>query len=82
MTARALAIVALAPLLQPEVAAACATCLTTAYGDRTYNLAFLGLLLMPFVVASVIGGILLVRYRPVRRSKPSPLASPRVEETT
>lgn len=62
MTARALTGTGLALLLRPDVAAACATCLSTAYGDRTYNWAFLGLLLMPFVVGGAIGGILLYRY--------------------
>lgn len=92
MRARALTVTGLALLLLPDVAAACATCLATAYGDRTYNWAFLGLLLMPFLIAGTIGGILLYRYgilqglfrssRLFHRSEPSPLASPRVEETT
>jgi hypothetical protein len=40
--------------------------LSSAYGDRTFNWAFLGLLLMPFVVAAGIGGALFVRYRVLR----------------
>ena len=44
--------------LLPRVAAACPSCISSAYGDRTYNWAYLGLLLMPFLVAVVIGGIL------------------------
>ena len=43
--------------LTPELAAACAACLSSPYGDRTYNWAYIGLLLMPFAVALVIGGI-------------------------
>ena len=38
----------------PRGAAACATCVSSGFGDRTYNLAYLGLLLMPFVVAAAI----------------------------
>jgi hypothetical protein len=92
MTGRALVTLTLA--LRPDVAAACATCLSSAYGDRTFNWAFLGLLLMPFVVAAVIGGVLLYRYGGLRgflrwaggqripgRSK-TPRANSRVEETT
>jgi hypothetical protein len=92
MTARVLAVMALAMLLLPDVAAACATCVASAYGDRTYNWAFLGLVLMPFLITGAIGGILLYRYGGLRglfrssrlhhRSEPSPLASPHVEETT
>jgi hypothetical protein len=90
---RAILVPALILVLLPEVAAACAACLAAAYGDRTYNWAFLGLLLMPFLVAAVIGGLLLSRYggglqrffrssRLPHRSGPSPLANSRVEETT
>jgi hypothetical protein len=92
MTALAFTVAGLALLLLPDVASACATCLATAYGDRTYNWAFLGLVLMPFLVVGTIGGILLYRYgglqglfrssRLFHRSEPSPLASSHVEETT
>ncbi|HEY7650901.1 MAG TPA: hypothetical protein VID04_18030 [Methylomirabilota bacterium] len=92
MTTRALTVAALALLVRPDVAAACATCVASAYGDRTYNWAFLGLVLMPFVLTATVGGIFLHRYGGLRglfRSpridhdpEPSPLASPRVEETT
>jgi fructose-1,6-bisphosphatase len=44
-------------VLSPRLAAACATCISSAYGDRTYNWAYIGLLLMPFAVALVIGGV-------------------------
>jgi hypothetical protein len=33
---------------------ACATCVSSGFGDRTYSWAYLGLLLMPFVVAVAI----------------------------
>jgi len=48
---------ALALTLAPAVALACPGCLSSAYGDRTFNWAFLGLLIMPFLVAAVIGGV-------------------------
>ena len=49
-------------LLAPCVASACATCVASAYGDRTFNWAFLGLILMPFVVGVGIAGVFAVRY--------------------
>jgi hypothetical protein len=49
-------------LLAPGVALACATCVFSAYGDRTFNWAFLGLILMPFVVGVGIGGVFAARY--------------------
>ncbi|MGH7393648.1 MAG: hypothetical protein ACREM3_29965 [Candidatus Rokuibacteriota bacterium] len=62
--ARALAIlVAVTMLALPSIAAACPSCLSSAYGDRTFNWAFLGMIAMPFVVAAAIGGTLLYRYR-------------------
>jgi hypothetical protein len=72
-------LIALLLVLVPQVAAACPSCLSTPYGDRTFNWAFLGLILMPFVVAAAIGGVLLYRYRPsrARRAPQRPL-----EETT
>jgi len=33
-----------------------------AYGDRTFNWAFLGLILMPFVVGFGIAGVFAARY--------------------
>jgi hypothetical protein len=55
-------------LLAPRVAAACATCVSSAYGDRTFNWAFLGLLLMPFVVGLAVAGVLAARYYGLHRS--------------
>ena len=45
-------------LLLPVVAEACATCVGTPYGDRTYNWPYLFLIVLPFVVATVIGGVI------------------------
>jgi hypothetical protein len=56
------ALLALALALIPAMAGACATCLSSPYGDRTFNWAFLGLLLMPFAVAAVIGGVLALAH--------------------
>jgi hypothetical protein len=55
-------LVCLMLLLAPPAASACATCVSSAYGDRTFNWAFLGLLLMPFVVGLGIAGVLAARY--------------------
>jgi len=46
--------------LVPTPAAACAMCLTSAYGDRSFNWAFAVLMLMPFAVAAGFCVVLLV----------------------
>ena len=53
--------------LLPEAAWACATCVASAYGDRTFNWAFLGLILMPFVVGLGIAAVLAARYHAAHR---------------
>ena len=71
-------------VLAPRAAWACATCVASAYGDRTFNWAFLGLILMPFVVGLGIAGVFAARYYapfprwearlphfPARRARPS-----------
>jgi hypothetical protein len=50
-------------MLAPAAAEACATCIASAYGDRTFNWAFLSMLVVPFVIAAGIGAVLLVSYR-------------------
>jgi hypothetical protein len=55
-------LVLVALLLAPRAASACATCVASAYGDRTFNWAFLGLILMPFVVGVGIAGVFAARY--------------------
>jgi len=52
----------LVAVLAPRAAWACATCVASAYGDRTFNWAFLGLILMPFVVGFGIAGVFAARY--------------------
>ena len=49
---------ALCLLSVPALAEACASCISSAYGDRTYNWPYLVLIVVPFVVTAVIGGIL------------------------
>ena len=75
------ALVVLTLLLGPRAAAACATCLSSPYGDRTYNWGFLGLFLMPFVVAAVIGGVLARAFFSARGKGHGP-ANRHREETT
>lgn len=38
----------------PRTAAACATCISSGFGDRAYAWPYIGLILMPFVVAVAI----------------------------
>jgi hypothetical protein len=79
------AVVVLLLLLAPRAAHACASCLWSAYGDRTFNWAFLGLIIMPFVVVAVIGGVLLHVHRRGRaRVHPAdePALNPLLKETT
>ncbi|MBI3825173.1 MAG: hypothetical protein HY294_04180 [Candidatus Rokubacteria bacterium] len=45
---------------------ACATCIASAYGDRTFNWAMIGLILMPFAVGGVLAGVLWTRQRRAR----------------
>jgi hypothetical protein len=44
--------------LVPAVAEACAVCLDSAYGDRSFNWAFVLFMLAPFVVAAALVGVL------------------------
>jgi hypothetical protein len=53
--------------LLPRNAMACATCVSSAFGDQTYNWPYFGLILMPFLVTGVVGGVL-YHYRGARRS--------------
>jgi hypothetical protein len=50
--------VAAAAALAPRVAAACASCVSSAYGDRSFNWAYGALMLAPFVLLIVVGGVL------------------------
>jgi hypothetical protein len=60
-TAARIAMSALAAVLmalEPGRAAACAVCIGSAFGDRGYTWPYIGLILMPFVVAAGIIGAL------------------------
>lgn len=59
----------------PAAAWACASCIASAYGDRTFNWAYVGLILMPFALVVVVGGLLAWRYRAARRGG-APAAAP------
>jgi hypothetical protein len=50
-------LVTLLALVLPRLALACASCISSPYGDRSYNLAYLGLILTPFAVGLVIAGV-------------------------
>ena len=46
---------------------ACASCVASAFGDRTFNWPYLSLIIMPFIVAVAISGVL-AYYAGVRPS--------------
>jgi MFS family permease len=52
-------ILALALLLAPAAAEACASCISSAYGDRTYSWPYVFLILVPFAVGVVVGAVLI-----------------------
>lgn len=54
----ALGVSTIAVLAWPGIAAACASCISSPFGDRSYNLAYLGLILTPFAVGLAIGAVL------------------------
>ena len=58
MKARHALAVLVVALALPDRAAACAVCLGNAFGDRSYTWPYLGLILMPFIVAAGILGAL------------------------
>ena len=63
------ALAAVLIVLLPELAAACPTCVSSAFGDRSFNWAYLGLIVMPFALTAVVGVIVAVRmgWRPLGR---------------
>jgi len=73
---RRLAVLALV-IAWPAFAEACASCISSAYGDRTFNWAFVILLGMPFVVGGAIGGTFLWLFLRRRDHPTQP-----IEETT
>jgi hypothetical protein len=78
--ARLAGLVALAPALRPDVAAACAVCIDSAWGNRGFTWPLAALMIAPFAVAAGVGGVLAWsvhrgRQRP-RRAPPPPGADP------
>jgi len=70
----------------PRAAEACTWCLSSAFGDRSFNWPYLGLILAPFLVGVTIGGVLAwhAGIRPsalMRRLAAWPLL-PRASETS
>ena len=55
---KAAALAGLALILTPSAALACATCISSPFGDQTYTWPYLGLILLPFGLLVAIGGIL------------------------
>jgi hypothetical protein len=50
---------ALAMLVVPVAAEACASCISSPFGDQSYNWPYLVLILVPFAAAAVIGGVMM-----------------------
>ena len=55
---KAAALGGLAMILAPRAALACASCISTPFGDQSYTWPYLGLILLPFGLIATIGGIL------------------------
>jgi hypothetical protein len=75
---------ALGIVLPARAAEACATCITSPFGDQTYNWAYLGLILAPFALGAVIAAVLAGCWLAARRREPAraPADSLTREETT
>jgi hypothetical protein len=50
---------------------ACAVCLDTAWGDRGFNGAFVGLMLAPWILAAALAGVFAWGRARGRRARPS-----------
>jgi len=53
-----MAVAGLASIAMPRAALACATCISSPFGDQSYNWPYLGLILLPFGLIVAIAGIL------------------------
>ena len=73
MTLPAIATLTLA--LVPTVVEACAVCLDSAYGNRSFNRAFALFMLTPFAVAAAVVGVLARQLRGPRAASPVGRAS-------
>lgn len=58
MRGRAAAAVALALTVAPAAAHACASCIASAYGDRSFNWAYVVLIATPFALTVVVGAVI------------------------
>jgi hypothetical protein len=67
-------------LALPRAAAACASCITSPYGDRTYNVAYLGLILTPFVLALAVGAVFTRCWWTARRHAAEETSDPLLNE--
>jgi hypothetical protein len=54
MTRATVATIVAAAASLPQTAAACATCISSGFGDRAYSWPYIGLILMPFMIAVAI----------------------------
>jgi hypothetical protein len=63
---RAGGLLALLLVLAPRSAQACATCIASPFGDRTYTWPYIGLILLPFGLLATVFGIFAhsAGYRP------------------
>ena len=52
----------LAVMLTPSTALACTWCVSSAFGDRTFNWPYLSLIIAPFLVAGAVAAVLMYHY--------------------
>ena len=62
---------ALALAVLPTAVEACAACLDSAYGNRSFNWAFAVFMLTPFAVAAALAGVLARQLRGRRAASPA-----------
>ena len=55
-------LVALGVLAAPELASACTWCVSSAFGDRSFNWPYLSLIVAPFVVGAAVAGVLVHQF--------------------
>ena len=69
MIARVAALAAIFAL-HPGLAAACAVCIDSAYGNRGFSAAFVGLMLAPFAIVAGFAGVIAWSHARGRRRRP------------
>ena len=75
-------VVTLLVLALPGLALACPSCISSPYGDRSYNIAYIGLILTPFAVGLVIAGVFTGCWLSRKRRATDDPIDPLNEETT